>query len=115
MPTIVSSTNPLSLNHSLKYAQELKLLPDNLDEVNLDEVYSFTEEEITSAVNANYPEIDLQSDRSMNPNTFHNQDELVLDEFSLNSEKNSDFFSFPTFPNDPSVDEVNFGELFHLN
>ena len=112
VPSIFSSSNPLSLNHSIKYAQELKLLPSNLDDVNLAETYSFTEEEITSAVNANYPEPDPQSDPSTNPSTSQYQEGQFFED---NLEKNSDFFNFPSFPNDPSVDEVNFEDLFNVN
>ena len=116
IPNIFSSTNPLTLNHNIRYAEDLNLLHSNPDDVSSDDM-AYTDEQIQLAVEINYPKTNESlSQTSNNPCTSRQQDDLerVSDEDLL--EKNSDLLSgIPPFSFDPNSESLIFDELFNQN
>jgi len=116
IPNMFSPTNPLTLNHNIRYAEDLNLLHSNPDDVSPDDM-AYTDEQIQLAVETNFPKTNESlSQTSSNPCTSRQQDEIerVSDEDLL--EKNSDLLSgIPPFSFDPNSENLMFDDLFNQN
>lgn len=108
-------TNPLTLNHSIKYAVELNLASFNQDEVNPNEMVC-TDEQIQMAVEANYPKPSENlpqsqiSSENVNPSISRPYD--TPDSVSDELVKDNELSSFPSFSFDPNAPELTFDDIF---
>ena len=119
VPNLFSPSNPMSLNHSIKYAAELNLLLNNPDEMD-EEYVPTTDGQISSIIENNYSTNDeqmssneqllLQSDQ--NATACSSKSDTVSNNTSL-TKSSIDFISFPSFPSDQNVTEVNFDDIFN--
>ena len=113
--TMFTITNPLTLNHSIKYAEELNLTSFNQDEVNPNEMVC-TDEQIQMAVEANYPKSSENlpqsqtSSENVTPSTSgpYDKPDSVSDELV----KDNELSSFPSFSIDPNASELTFDDIF---
>ena len=119
VPNLFSPSNPMSLNHSIKYAAELNLLLSNPDEMDEDYVPT-TDGQISSIIENSYSTHDdqmssneqllLQSDQNA---TACSSKSDAVSNTSLSKSSNIDFITFPSFPSDQNVTEVNFDDIFN--
>jgi hypothetical protein len=105
------SLNPVSLNHSIKYAKDLNLLPNNLEEINLadeEQVGLMTDEQLALVIEKNFPKFNFQTDINSDCSEL-----TIQSQPEKKSKVDREFFNFPSFSNDPNIDEANFEDLFN--